>query len=81
MDENGVAIKVEVDCSKTASTIASTLKIDIQNSKVKVYPLLISITDQDSGVVLNPKTWIYNFNSKNWKYKAPENYQFVGKDF
>lgn len=81
LDENGEAIQVEDDFSKTASSLQSTLKIDTQNSKVKVYPLLIAITGQEAGVVVKPKTWMFNFDSKSWQYKEPANYPLADKDF
>jgi hypothetical protein len=75
------AIQVEVDCSKTASSLQSKLKIDTQNSKVKVYPLSITITGQDAGLVLKPRTWVFNFDSNSWQYKEPANYPLADKDF
>lgn len=53
LDENGETIQVEVDCSKTSSTIASTLKIDTQNSKFKSKSL--SFVDYYHG----PRCWRY----------------------
>jgi hypothetical protein len=81
LDENGEPIQVDVDCNKNSSQVKSTLKVDTKNPNVKVYPLLITLGGSDKGEKVNAKPWIFNFDSKNWKYKEPANYPLADKDF
>ncbi len=81
LDENGDSIEVEIDCNKTSSLVQSTLKIDTQDSNVKVYPLLITLTGHDKGAKLYPKPWVIHFDSKKWRYTEPANYPLADKDF
>lgn len=81
LDENGEPIQVDVDCNKSSSQVKSTLKVDAKNPDVKVFPLLISLSGSDKGEKVDSKLWVFNFDSKNWKYKEPANYPLADKDF
>lgn len=81
MDENGDPIEIEVDCNKTSTSIQSQLIIDTKSTKVKVYPLLITLTGRDKGIEVKSKAWVFNFDYKKWQYKDPANYPIADADF
>ncbi len=72
---------VEPPPCQQPSMIASTLKIDDSNQKVKVYPLQITVTGTDAGAPLTPKTYSFAFDTKKWTYKTPADYPLADKDF
>jgi hypothetical protein len=80
LDESGNPIEVESDCFKTTASMQTTLKIDTQNTKERVYPLLITVTGNDRRKVLKPKVWVFNFDVKNWTYKEPADYPLADRE-
>lgn len=80
-DDSGACTDSEEQCNANSTAIESKLEIDASQSSEKVFPLRITVSGQQKGQELTPKTWTLNFDPKQWQYVAPKDWPLKDADF
>lgn len=68
-------------CERMSAALESKLEIDSSDLSAKVFPLLITVSGQDRGKKLPPKTWTVPFDTTKWSYTEPKKWPLGGRDF
>lgn len=68
-------------CERKSSSLETKLEIDATRIGEKVFPLLVTVTGQDKGKKLAPKTWTVPFDTAKWSYAQPANWPLRDREF
>ncbi|MGB0127918.1 MAG: hypothetical protein WBP72_09790 [Rhodocyclaceae bacterium] len=68
-------------CERKSSSLETKLEIDATRIDEKVFPLLVTVSGQDKGKRLAPKTWTVPFDAAKWNYAQPANWPLRDREF